>query len=70
MKIAGFGCAAIGLLIALVGLLAFVAAIAGFVNYSEVGTAYVAGGSLCCTAFIPFLVGVALIVMGRKSDAE
>jgi hypothetical protein len=66
MKILGFGCGALGLLLGLGGLAAVAAVGAGAVNGAEEGTALSIGGGLCCSAFLPLLVGVALVVMGRK----
>ena len=71
MKIAGFGCAGIGLLLALVGLLAIVAAfVPGVVNSSETGTAVGIGGALCAGSFLPILIGIVLVVLGGRKKAE
>ena len=69
MKIAGFGCTGCGLFLGLVGLLAVVAAfVPGIINSSETGTAIAAGGGLCVSALLPFLVGVVLVILGSRGD--
>ena len=67
MKIAGFGCTGCGLLVALMGLLAIIAAfIPGVINGSETGTAIGVGGGLCAVSMMPILLGVVLLVVGRN----
>lgn len=67
MKIAGIGCTGCGLLLALVGLAAMVAAfIPGIINSSETGTAIAAGGGLCASAVLPVIVGVVLVILGSR----
>lgn len=71
MRIAGFGCAGCGGLLALAGLAVLVLAfVPGVINSAETGTAIGAGGSLCASSFLPLLIGVVLIVVGGGKKNE
>lgn len=69
-KVAGAGCAGLGCLMVLgaVGLLAAVAA--GAFNYSLEGQATGGGVTSLCCGLSALLLGVGLLVAGRRQDAS
>lgn len=67
MKFAGGGCLGCGVLLILAALVVFcAAAVPGVVNSAETGTAVGIGGALCTLSFLPLLIGIVLMVMGRQ----
>lgn len=66
LKVGAFGCGGCGCLFVLGGLFAIIAAAAGAVNSSEVGTAIGIGVGLLFPGLLGLVVGVVCFVVSRK----
>lgn len=65
-SIVGTGCAGLGCLSMLVGIVALALLFLEFFNYSLEGTVLSAGSSSLCCGLMTLVVGVVLIMMGRS----
>lgn len=69
LRLGAFGCGGCGCLLLLGGLFAIIAAAAGAVNSSEVGTAIGIGVGLLFPGLLGLAAGVVCFVLSRKKPA-